>query len=47
MTKFTLKNHKEQLFQTSIFFQHSEKIREIIEKLNTKRVVIINGIHNA
>ncbi len=47
MTNNKLTNHKDKLFQTSIFFQHSEKIREIIEKLNDKRVVIVNGIHNS
>lgn len=39
-------NHKSKLFETSIFFQHSEKIRKIIDILNKNRITIINGIHN-
>lgn len=47
MTKYNIYNHKDKLFQTSIFFQHSEKIKEIIQSLNNHRLAIIQGIHNA
>lgn len=47
MTKNNNYNHKEKLFQTSIFFQHSEKIKEIIQSLNNHRLAIIQWIHNS
>lgn len=47
MTKWNIFNHKDSLFQTSIFFQHSEKIKNIIDILNLHRIAIIQWIHNA
>lgn len=47
MTKWNIFNHKDVLFQTSIFFQHSEKIKKIIDILNSHRIAIIQWIHNA